>query len=130
MIEVAQEYLVTIHILPCGAGTWPVSNNFVIFPHALDSDVAYVEGSTARRTQEERKLIRYYTCIFDSSSGPGSAGSQSQDLICAATKELCAMIRMPNPHPSLDDAQYNAVINSGNLKSTFGSANGVVYPSP
>jgi len=23
------------------------------------------------------------------------------------------MIRMPNPYPSLDDAQYNAAINSG-----------------
>lgn len=34
------------------------------------------------------------------------------------------MARTPNPYPSLDDAQYAAVVNGRYLKSTFSSANG------
>jgi len=32
--------------------------------------------------------------------------------------------RTPNPYPSLDDAQYDAVVNGRYLKSSFSSANG------
>lgn len=34
------------------------------------------------------------------------------------------MIFPPNPYPSLDDAQYDAVVNGQYVKSTFSSANG------
>ena len=34
------------------------------------------------------------------------------------------MIRTPNPYPSLDDAQYDAVVNGRYLKSTFSNASG------
>ena len=34
------------------------------------------------------------------------------------------MARTPNPYPSLDDAQYNAVVNGRYLKSTFSNASG------
>jgi hypothetical protein len=32
--------------------------------------------------------------------------------------------RTPNPYPSLDDAQYDAIINGRYLKSTFSNASG------
>jgi hypothetical protein len=32
--------------------------------------------------------------------------------------------RTPNPYPSLNDAQYDAVVNGRYVKSTFSSANG------
>jgi Domain of unknown function (DUF397) len=32
--------------------------------------------------------------------------------------------RTPNPYPSLDDAQYDAVVNGQYLKSTFSNASG------
>jgi hypothetical protein len=32
--------------------------------------------------------------------------------------------RIPNPYPSLDDAQYDAVVNGRYLKSTFSNASG------
>ncbi|MGH3919081.1 MAG: DUF397 domain-containing protein [Pseudonocardiaceae bacterium] len=34
------------------------------------------------------------------------------------------MARTPNPYPSLDDAQYDAVVNGRYLKSTFSNASG------
>ncbi|MGQ0717617.1 MAG: DUF397 domain-containing protein [Pseudonocardiales bacterium] len=34
------------------------------------------------------------------------------------------MARTPNPYPSLDNAQYEAVVNGRYLKSTFSNANG------
>lgn len=34
------------------------------------------------------------------------------------------MARTPNPYPSLDDAQYDAVVNGQYLKSTFSNASG------
>ena len=34
------------------------------------------------------------------------------------------MARIPNPYPSLEDAQYDAVVNGRYVKSTFSSANG------
>ena len=34
------------------------------------------------------------------------------------------MARTPNPYPSLDDAQYGAVVNGRYRKSTFSNANG------
>ena len=34
------------------------------------------------------------------------------------------MIRTPNPYPSLDDAQYDAVVNGRYMKSTFSNASG------
>ena len=34
------------------------------------------------------------------------------------------MARTPNPYPSLDDAQYDAVVNGRYVKSPFSSANG------
>lgn len=33
------------------------------------------------------------------------------------------MARTPNPYPSLDDAQYDAVVNGRYLKSTFSNGN-------
>ena len=34
------------------------------------------------------------------------------------------MARTPNPYPTLDDAQYDAVVNGQYVKSTFSNANG------
>ena len=34
------------------------------------------------------------------------------------------MARTPNPYPSLDDAQYDAIVNGRYLKSTFSNASG------
>ncbi len=34
------------------------------------------------------------------------------------------MARTPNPYPSLDDAQYDAVVNGRYRKSTFSNCNG------
>lgn len=34
------------------------------------------------------------------------------------------MARTPNPYPSLDDAQYDVVVNGRYVKSSFSSANG------
>jgi transcriptional regulator with XRE-family HTH domain len=60
LIEVTQEYPVTIHILPFSAGALPGSDNFVIFefPHDFDGDVVYVESDTAQRIYEDRYPVR------------------------------------------------------------------------
>ncbi|MCA1677196.1 MAG: DUF5753 domain-containing protein, partial [Actinobacteria bacterium] len=97
LIEVTQEYPVTIHILPFSAGALPGSDNFVIFefPHELDAEVVYVDAEvvyvdsdTAQRIYEERNPVRQYTYIFDAALAQALPARQSQDLIRAVMEEL------------------------------------------
>ncbi|MFL6149812.1 MAG: helix-turn-helix domain-containing protein [Pseudonocardiaceae bacterium] len=90
LIEVTQEYPVTIHILPFGAGALPGSDNFVIFefPHDLDGDVVYVDSSTAQRIHEERDIVRQCTYTFHAALAQALPARQSQDLIRAVMEEL------------------------------------------
>jgi transcriptional regulator with XRE-family HTH domain len=90
LIEVTQEYPVTIHILPFGAGALPGSDNFVIFefPHDLDGDVVYVDSSTAQRIHEERDIVRQCTYTFHAALAQALPAGQSQDLIRAVMEEL------------------------------------------
>jgi transcriptional regulator with XRE-family HTH domain len=90
LIEVTQEYPVTIHILPFNAGALPGSDNFVIFefPHDLDGDVVYVDSSTAQRIQEERDIVRQCTYTFHAALAQALPARESQDLIRAVLEEL------------------------------------------
>ncbi|PZS22581.1 MAG: hypothetical protein DLM61_25695 [Pseudonocardiales bacterium] len=90
LIEVAQEYPVTIHILPFSAGALPGSDNFVIFefPHDLDGDVVYVDSSTAQRIHEERDIVRQCSYTFHAALAQALPVRQSQDLIRAVMEEL------------------------------------------
>jgi transcriptional regulator with XRE-family HTH domain len=90
LIEVTQEYPVTIHILPFNAGALPGSDNFVIFefPHDLDGDVVYVDSSTAQRIQEERDIVRQCTYTFHAALAQALPARESQDLIRAVMEEL------------------------------------------
>ncbi|MGH3754523.1 MAG: helix-turn-helix domain-containing protein [Pseudonocardiaceae bacterium] len=90
LIEVTQQYPVTIHILPFSAGALPGSDNFVIFefPDELDGDVVYVEGDTAQRMFEGRDAVRQCTYIFNAALAQALPARESQDLIRAVMEEL------------------------------------------
>ena len=90
LIEVTQEYPVTIHILPFTAGALPGTDNFVIFgfPHELDGEVVYVDSDTAQRIYEERNPVRQYTYIFDAALAQALSARESQDLIRTVMEEL------------------------------------------
>ncbi len=90
LIEVTQEYPVTIHILPFSAGALPGTDNFVIFefPHDLDSDAVYVDSETAQRIYEDRHPVRQYTYIFDAALAQALPARESQDLIRTVMEEL------------------------------------------
>jgi len=90
LIEVTQQYPVTIHILPFSAGALPGSDNFVIFefPDELDGDVVYVEGDTAQRIYEGRDVVRQCTYIFNAALAQALSARESQDLIRAVMEEL------------------------------------------
>lgn len=90
LIEVTQEYPVTIHILPFSAGALPGTDNFVIFgfPHELDGEVVYVDSDTAQRIYEERNPVRQYTYIFDAALAQALPARESQDLIRTVMEEL------------------------------------------
>ena len=90
LIEVTQEYPVTIHILPFSAGAPPGSDNFVIFefPHDFDGDVVYVESDTGQRIYEDRLPVRQCTYTFDAALAQALPARESQDLIRAVMKEL------------------------------------------
>ncbi len=90
LIEVTQEYPVTMHILPFSAGALPGSDNFVIFefPDDLDGDVVYVDSSTAQRIQEERDIVRQCTYTFHAALAQALPTRESQDLIRAVMEEL------------------------------------------
>jgi transcriptional regulator with XRE-family HTH domain len=90
LIEVTQEYPVTIHVLPFSAGALPGSDNFVIFefPHDLDGDVVYVDSSTAQRIHEERDIVRQCTYTFHAALAQALPARESQDLIRAVMEEL------------------------------------------
>ncbi len=90
LIEVTQQYPVTIHILPFSAGALPGSDNFVIFefPDELDGDVVYVEGDTAQRIYEGRDVVRQCTYIFNAALAQALPARESQDLIRAVMEEL------------------------------------------
>lgn len=90
LIEVTQEYPVTIHILPFSAGALPGSDNFVIFefPHDFDGDVVYVESDTAQRIYEDRHPVRQCTYTFDAALAQALPARESQDLIRAVMEEL------------------------------------------
>ena len=90
LIEVTQEYPVTIHVLPFSAGALPGSDNFVIFefPHDLDGDVVYVDSSTAQRIHEERDIVRQCTYTFHAALAQALPAQESQDLIRAVMEEL------------------------------------------
>ncbi|MDQ3760594.1 MAG: DUF5753 domain-containing protein [Actinomycetota bacterium] len=90
LIEVTQEYPVTIHILPFNAGALPGSDNFVIFefPHDLDHTVVYVDSDTAQRIYEDRHPVRQCTYTFDAALAQALPARESQDLIRAVMEEL------------------------------------------
>jgi transcriptional regulator with XRE-family HTH domain len=90
LIEVTQQYPVTIHILPFTAGALPGTDNFVIFgfPHELDGEMVYVDSDTAQRIYEERQPVRQYTYIFDAALAQALSSRESQDLIRAVMEEL------------------------------------------
>lgn len=90
LIEVTQQYPVTIHILPFTAGASPGTDNFVIFgfPHELDGEMVYVDSDTAQRVYEERQPVRQYTYIFDAALAQALSSRESQDLIRAVIEEL------------------------------------------
>lgn len=90
LIEVTQQYPVTIHILPFSAGAPPGTDNFVIFgfPHDLDGEVVYVDSDTAQRIYEERTPVRQYTYIFDAALAQALPARESQDLIRTVMEEL------------------------------------------
>jgi hypothetical protein len=90
LIEVTQQYPVTIHILPFTAGALPGTDNFVIFgfPHELDGEVVYVDSDTAQRIYEERNPVRQYTYIFDAALAQALSARESQDLIRTVMEEL------------------------------------------
>ena len=90
LIEVTEQYPVTIHILPFSAGALPGSDNFVIFefPDELDGDVVYVEGDTAQRIYEGRDVVRQCTYIFNAALAQALPARESQDLIRAVMEEL------------------------------------------
>ena len=90
LIEVTQEYPVTIHILPFSAGALPGSDNFVIFefPDDLDGDVVYVESDTAQRIYEDRNPVRQCTYTFDAALAQALPARESQDLIRTVMEEL------------------------------------------
>lgn len=90
LIEVTEQYPVTIHILPFTAGALPGTDNFVIFgfPHELDGEVVYVDSDTALRVYEERIPVRQYTYIFDAALAQALPARESQDLIRAVMEEL------------------------------------------
>jgi hypothetical protein len=90
LIEVTQQYPVTIHILPFTAGALPGTDNFVIFgfPHELDGEVVYVDSDTAQRIYEERNPVRQYTYIFDAALAQALPARESQDLIRTVMEEL------------------------------------------
>jgi transcriptional regulator with XRE-family HTH domain len=90
LIDVTQQYPVTIHILPFSAGALPGSDNFVIFefPDELDGDVVYVEGDIAQRIYEGRDVVRQCTYIFNAALAQALPARESQDLIRAVMEEL------------------------------------------
>jgi len=90
LIEVTQEYPVTIHILPFSAGALPGTDNFVIFefPHDFDGDVVYVESDTAQRIYEERHPVRQCTYTFHAALAQALPARESQDLIRTVMEEL------------------------------------------
>jgi transcriptional regulator with XRE-family HTH domain len=90
LIEVTQQYPVTIHILPFSAGALPGSDNFVIFefPHDFDGDVVYVESDTAQRIYEDRHPVRQCTYTFDAALAQALPARESQDLVRAVMEEL------------------------------------------
>ncbi|MGH3906908.1 MAG: helix-turn-helix domain-containing protein [Pseudonocardiaceae bacterium] len=90
LIEVTQQYPVTIHILPFTAGALPGTDNFVIFgfPHELDGEMVYVDSDTAQRIYEDRNPVRQYTYIFDAALAQALSARESQDLIRAVMEEL------------------------------------------
>ncbi len=90
LIEVTQQYPVTIHILPFSAGALPGSDNCVIFefPDEFDGDVVYGEGDTAQRIYEERDVVRQCTYIFNAALAQALPARESQDLIRAVMEEL------------------------------------------
>ena len=90
LIEVTQEYPVTIHILPFSAGALPGSDNFVIFefPDDLDADVVYVESDTAQRIYEDRQPVRQCMYTFDAALAQALPARESQDLIRTVMEEL------------------------------------------
>lgn len=90
LIEVTQQYPVTIHILPFSAGAPPGTDSFVIFgfPHELDGEVVYVESDTAQRVYEDRQPVRQHTYIFDAALAQALSARESQDLIRAVMEEL------------------------------------------
>ncbi|MGH3916620.1 MAG: Scr1 family TA system antitoxin-like transcriptional regulator [Pseudonocardiaceae bacterium] len=89
LIEVTQEYPVTIHILPFSAGALPRSDNFVIFefPDDLDGDVVYVDSETAQRLYEDRNPVRQCTYTFDAALTQALPTRESQDLIRTVMEE-------------------------------------------
>jgi hypothetical protein len=90
LIEVSQEYPVTIHILPFSAGALPGSDNFVIFefPDDLDGDVVYVDSNTAQRIYEDRNPVRQCTYTFHAALAQALPARESQDLIREVMEEL------------------------------------------
>ena len=90
LIEVTQEYPVTIHILPFSAGALPGSDNFVIFefPHELDGDMVYVDSNTAQRIYEDRHPVRQCTYTFNAALAQALPARESQDLIRAVMEEM------------------------------------------
>ncbi|MGH3854911.1 MAG: helix-turn-helix domain-containing protein [Pseudonocardiaceae bacterium] len=90
LIEVTQEYPVTIHILPFSAGALPGSDNFVIFefPDDLDCDAVYVDSETAQRIYEDRNPVRQCTYTFHAALAQALPARQSQDLIRTVMEEL------------------------------------------
>jgi transcriptional regulator with XRE-family HTH domain len=90
LIEVTQQFPVTIHILPFVAGALPGTDNFVIFgfPHELDGEVVYVDSDTAQRVYEERTPVRQYTYIYDAALAQALPARESQDLIRTVMEEL------------------------------------------
>lgn len=90
LIDVTQEYPVTIHTLPFSAGALPGSDNFVIFefPHDLDGDVVYVDSDTAQRIYEDRSPVRQCTYTFDAALAQALSARESQDLIREVMEEL------------------------------------------
>jgi hypothetical protein len=90
VIEVTQEYPVTIHILPFSAGALPGSDNFVIFelPNDFDGDVVSVESDTAQRIYEDRCPVRQCTYTFDAALAQALPARESQDLIRAIMEKL------------------------------------------
>ncbi|MDQ4031144.1 MAG: DUF5753 domain-containing protein, partial [Actinomycetota bacterium] len=90
LIEVTQEYSVTVHILPFSAGALPGSDNFVIFefPDDLDAEVVYVDSNTAQRIYEDRNPVRQCTYTFHAALAQALPARESQDLIRTVMEEL------------------------------------------